>query len=102
VTTSKGNKIIKEERSPLIVRNENLEKDIRSEVVGFFKIPSERARKMIFTIDFIPGDTGGKFNLIIGGLKPTPFEKKLIEDAFRKGLKADQKEVLGEIIEVTK
>lgn len=102
VTKDSGVKVMKDDRSPMIVRNETLEKDIRAEVVGFKKIPSERSKKMIFTIDFIPGETGGKFNLIIGGLKPTPVEKKLIEEAFQKGLKVDQKEIAGDIIDVTK
>jgi hypothetical protein len=102
VKTTAGTKLPTEGRSPIIVRSEILEKDIRSEVVGHLKIPSSRARNMIFTIDFIPGTTGGKFNLIIGGIKPTPNELKLIVDAFKKSLKADQGEVLGEIIEVTR
>lgn len=87
------------ERSQRVVRAEGIEKAVREAVIGMDKIPGDKAKKMIFAIDSIPATTGGKFNLIIGGLKPTDEEKKLILDAFKKSLLLKEGEISGEIIE---
>jgi hypothetical protein len=87
------------ERSSRVVRAESIEKNLREAVVGTTKIESSKARKMIFAIDSIPSVTGGKFNLIIGGEKPTAAELKMIEAAFKKLMDKKDGEVFGEIIE---
>lgn len=87
------------ERSSRVVRAEAIEKGLRDAVVGMDKIDSSRARQMIFAIDSAPSVTGGKFNLIIGGEKPTASELKMIEAAFRKSMNKKDGEVFGEIIE---
>lgn len=86
------------ERSSRVVRAEMIEKGLREAVVGTTKIASNRAQKMIFAIDSVPSETGGKFNLIIGGEKPTVEELKMIEAAFRKSMNKKNGEVFGEII----
>ncbi|AUN97947.1 hypothetical protein C0V70_07470 [Bacteriovorax stolpii] len=87
------------ERSQRVVRAEGIEKAVREAVTGSGKISSEKAKKMIFAVDSIPSSKGGKFNLLIGGTKPTEDEKKLILQAFQKSLAAGEGEVAGDIID---
>lgn len=87
------------ERSQLVVRAESVEKSIRESVVGGMKIPSERAKKMIFAIDSKPATDGIKYNLIIGGEKPTAEELKMIQDAFKKSMNKEKNETADAIIE---
>jgi hypothetical protein len=90
------------ERSSRIVRAEDIEKKLREATVALEKIKPERASKMIFAIDSIPFSKGGKFNLIIGGEKPTEAEKKILLDAFTRTLSQVDGEVVGDLIEVIK
>lgn len=85
------------QRSQFVVRAEGIEKSIRAEVVGVFKIPVERARKMIISIDSIPSITGVKYNLIIGGEKPTVQEMKMIQAAFHNSMNKEKGEVTDAI-----
>jgi hypothetical protein len=55
---------------------------------------------MIFAIDSVPNVFGGRFSLIVGGIKPTPEENKLISEAFSKAILPKMGETLGDIIEV--
>lgn len=96
---SSGSTIPAMERSGRVVRAEGIEKSLRELVIGTSKIPSERAKKMIFAIDSRPEVKGGKFNLIIGGERPSPEELKLIEEAFKKTMKQEDGESAGVILE---
>ncbi|MBY0413618.1 MAG: hypothetical protein K2Q18_05615 [Bdellovibrionales bacterium] len=96
---SNGKSIASEERSARIVRAEKIEKALREEVTGALKIPRERAKKMIFAIDVEPNAVGGQYNLLIGGERTTPEERKMILEAFTKSLKGQDGEKLGHIIE---
>ena len=87
------------ERSQRVVRAEGIEKAVREAVTGSGKISSEKAKTMIFAVDSIPFNKGGKFNLLIGGTKPTEDEKKLILQAFKKSLAAGDGEVAGDLID---
>lgn len=86
------------ERSQRIVRAENLEKDIRSKIIGIKKISDQDAKKFISAIDYTPSEKGGVFNLILSGKKFTPAEAKTIEDAFRASIKKESGESIGKII----
>ena len=90
------------ERSVRIVRSEGIEKSLRELVTGHGKISSERAKKMIFAIDATPFETGGKYDLFIGGIKPTPTERKIIEDAFLNGIPMKTGESLGIVQDIFK
>jgi hypothetical protein len=87
------------ERSQYVVRAEGVEKSIRESVVGASKISSERAKKMIFAIDSKPSVNGVKYNLIIGGEKPTAEELNLIQDAFKNSMNKEKGETTELILE---
>jgi hypothetical protein len=90
------------ERSARIVRAEEIEKSLRQDVVGATKIPKARSEKMIFAIDFTPANPGGRYNLILGGQKPTPEERKMILESFAGTLNKEKGEVMGDLIEAFK
>jgi hypothetical protein len=93
-----GGKVIPAaERSKRIVRAENVEKTIRSKIIGIEKISEADAKKFIAAIDYAPSEKGGVFNLILGGKKFSPEEIKTIEDAFRASL-SEEGEQLGKVI----
>ncbi|MBC7714474.1 MAG: hypothetical protein H7177_14105 [Rhizobacter sp.] len=89
------------ERSQRVVRAETIEKLVRESVVGAGakKISSEKSKKMIFAVDYSPDAKGGTFNLIIGGVKPTDDERKVITEAFKRALSIKDEERLGHLIE---
>lgn len=87
------------ERSQRVVRAESIEKELREAVIGVGKIESAKSKKMIFAVDYAPDAKGGKFNLIIGGERPTDVEKKIIAEAFRRSLHLKDNERLGDLIE---
>lgn len=87
------------ERSQLVVRAEGVEKSIRESVIGATKISSERAKKMIFAVDSIPSNKGVKYNLIIGGEKPTAVELKMIQEAFKNSMNKEKGEMADVIFE---
>lgn len=86
-------------RSQYVVRAEGIEKTLRESVVGADMIPSERAKKMIFAIDSRPSAKGVKYNLIIGGEKPTAEELKMIEEAFKNSMNKEKGETTDVILE---
>ncbi len=94
-----GSTIPAMERSQYVVRAEGVEKSIREAVVGAGKIPSERARKMIIAIDSRPSNKGVKYNLIIGGEKPTAEELKMIKEAFKDSMNKEKGETSDLILE---
>lgn len=94
-----GSTIPAMERSQYVVRAEGVEKSIREAVVGAGKIPSERARKMIIAIDSRPSNKGVKYNLIIGGEKPTAEELKMIKEAFKNSMNKEKGETSDLILE---
>jgi hypothetical protein len=87
------------ERSQYVVRAEGVEKSIREAIVGAAKIPSERARKMIIAIDSRPSVNGVKYDLIIGGEKPTAEELKMIKEAFNNSMNKEKGETSNAIVE---
>lgn len=91
-----GGKVIPaKDRGKLIARAESIEKALRERVVGVGKLPIEKSKQMIFGIDFVPKESGGTFNLLIGGAKPTKEELKRIEESFKQILNSDANEVMG-------
>jgi hypothetical protein len=86
-------------RSQYVVRAEGVEKSIREAIVGAAKIPSERARKMIIAIDSRPSVNGVKYDLIIGGEKPTAEELKMIKEAFNNSMNKEKGETSNAIVE---
>lgn len=94
-----GSTIPAMERSQYVVRAEGVEKSIREAIVGADKIPSERARKMIIAIDSRPSAKGVKYNLIIGGEKPTADEMKMIKEAFKNSMNKEKGEVSDVVLE---
>jgi hypothetical protein len=93
-----GNPIPAYERSKRIVRAENLEKDIRSKIIGIEKISDLEAKKFISAIDYAPSPSGGVFNLILSGRKYSPSELSMIESAFKENLQKTNGERFGKII----
>ena len=89
------------ERSKRIVRAESLEKTIREAVTGIRKVESSEAKKLIVAIDYVPSKKGGKFNILLGGRKPTAAEKELVSEALKKSLNSGQNEVVGELIDTS-
>lgn len=87
------------ERSQYVVRAEGVEKSIREMIVGVGKVPSERAKKMIIAVDSTPSAKGVKYNLIIGGEKPSTEELKIIQEAFSKSMNKEKNELSGAILE---
>lgn len=93
-----GKSIPAKERSKKIAEAESVEKKLRELVTGKNLIPPEKAKELMFAIDYNPKETGGTFNLIIGGKKPTSAELKMISDAFSKTLNSAAGELTGKII----
>ncbi len=87
------------ERSQRVVRAETIEKSTRDAMTGTGKVSSERAKKMIIAIDYDPAPVGGKFNIVVGGVKPTEEERKIILDAFRSTLHTKEGESAGDMVE---
>lgn len=94
-----GSTIPAMKRSQYVVRAEGVEKSIREAIVGAAKIPSERARKMIIAIDSRPSVNGVKYDLIIGGEKPTAEELKMIKEAFNNSMNKEKGETANAIVE---
>jgi len=90
-----GKIIPAKDRAKLITRAESVEKALRESVVGAGKLSIDKSKKMIFGVDFVPKESGGTFNLIIGGAKPTKEELKRIQESFKKILNSDADEVVG-------
>lgn len=95
---SDGKPIPAYERSKRIVRAENLEKEIRSKIIGIEKITDLEAKTFISAIDYTPSPSGGNFNLILSGKKFSATELSMIEDAFKKNLDSASGERFGKII----
>lgn len=93
-----GKAIPSSERSKRIVRAETVEKDIRAKIIGMDKIPDADAKKFITAIDYVPNETGGIFNLIVGGGKLSDKEKDIIRKSFKSTLSKEKGEKVGEII----
>lgn len=84
-------------RSKLIVRAEKMEKELRDRIVGFDKMPSSEAKKIITAIDFTPSAKGGgQFKLIVSGKKLNAEEKQLISNAVKELInKREGEEFIG-------